>query len=90
MIRTLTAAVRSILDRVSPLADDGPGGRQDPTDGDAGTDQHPTDEDVGSRFVPSPLDRSVRSAHGGPGDGIDRELAEIDERARELEEERRG
>jgi hypothetical protein len=43
----------------------------------------------GSRFVPSPLDRSVRRAHGGGGDEAARELGRIDERAREMEDRRR-
>ncbi len=37
-----------------------------------------------SRFVPSPLDRSVRIAHGGKADEIARELTEIREQAREF------
>ena len=40
----------------------------------------------GSRFVPSMLDASVRHAHGGSGDEIDRELAEIEEEASRLDE----
>lgn len=53
------------------------------------------DEDLGEeddegRFVPSPLDLSVRVSHGGPDDEIVRELANIDEQAHELEESRRG
>lgn len=43
----------------------------------------------GDEFVPSPLDRSVRYAHGGRDVG-ERELAEIRERAEALEERRRG
>lgn len=39
-----------------------------------------------SRFVPSPLDRSVRIAHGGKEDEIERELTEIAEQARELDD----
>lgn len=38
------------------------------------------------RFVPSPLDESVRYAHGGSGSEIERELDEIEEEARRLEE----
>jgi hypothetical protein len=56
----------------------------------AGRDGHATDsDDAGdntSRFVPSPLDASVRYAHGGSGDDIDRELADIEEEARRLDE----
>ncbi|MEF8840869.1 MAG: hypothetical protein V5A62_04495 [Haloarculaceae archaeon] len=40
-----------------------------------------------SRFVPSPLDRSVRYAHGG-NDELDREIADVTDRAREFEERR--
>jgi hypothetical protein len=39
-----------------------------------------------SRFVPSPLDRSVRRAHGSGDREADRELGRIGERARELTE----
>ena len=46
-----------------------------------------TDEDA--EFVPSPLDRSVRYAHGGSDDG-ERELAAIREQVETLEEQRRG
>jgi hypothetical protein len=42
----------------------------------------------GEGFVPSPLDRSVRYAHGG-NDGGERALAEIRERAETIEEQRR-
>jgi hypothetical protein len=45
-----------------------------------------TDE---NRFVPSPLDRSVRSSHGGPDAEIERELHSVSERAREIDEQRR-
>lgn len=38
------------------------------------------------RFVPSPLDLSVRVGHGGQDDDIQRELSKIDERARDLED----
>ena len=50
------------------------------------------DEDEGSsdRFVPSPLDLSVRVGHGGRDDEVARELSKIDEKARELEERRRS
>ncbi len=46
-----------------------------------------TDEDE-SRFVPSPLDLSVRSSHGGSDVEIERELHSINELAREIEENR--
>lgn len=42
-----------------------------------------------SRFVPSPLDLSVRSSHGGSDVEIERELNNINEQAREIEENRR-
>lgn len=45
-------------------------------------------EDSGE-FVPSPLDRSVREAHGASDDG-ERELADIQEQARTLEGKRGG
>ena len=47
-----------------------------------------TEEDD-SRFVPSPLDLSVRSSHGGSDVEIERELNNINEQAREIEENRR-
>lgn len=53
-----------------------------------GGDSEATEEADG-RFVPSPLDLSVRSSHGGPDVEIERELHDIDERAREIEEHRR-
>lgn len=46
-----------------------------------------TEEDD-SRFVPSSLDLSVRSSHGGSDDEIERELNSITEQAREIEENR--
>ena len=36
--------------------------------------------------VPSPLDLSVRFAHGGPDNEVERELVEVEEQARQLEE----
>jgi hypothetical protein len=42
-----------------------------------------------ARFVPSPLDESVRYAHGGGGDDVERELDEIRDAAERLER-RRG
>jgi hypothetical protein len=52
--------------------------------GDDGGDDD--DDDGASRFVPSELDGSVRYAHGGSGDEIDRELADIEEEARRINE----
>lgn len=53
------------------------------------TEAEPDAEDEG-RFVPSPLDLSVRIGHGGSEDERVRELVDISEQAREIEEERRG
>ena len=44
---------------------------------------------VPSRPVPSRLDASVRDAHGGTGTEVARELADVADRARELDESRR-
>jgi hypothetical protein len=66
--------LRALLNRLYAAADRVSGR----TGGDA--------EDDGSRFVPSELDASVRYAHGGSGDEIDRELADIEEEARRLDE----
>ncbi|WP_224270382.1 hypothetical protein [Haloprofundus salinisoli] len=49
-----------------------------------------SEEDENARFVPSPLDLSVRTAHGGNDDEVVRELSKIDEQAKEIEERRRG
>ena len=49
------------------------------------TDEEPSEEADEGRFVPSPLDRSVRVAHGGSDDTVVRELSKVDEQARELE-----
>lgn len=45
-----------------------------------------TDEDGDSRFVPSPLDLSIRVAHGGRDDEVERELSKIDEQARAMDD----
>ena len=50
-------------------------------------DDEADDEDGG--FVPSPLDLSVRFAHGGPDTEVERELVEVEEQARQLEENQR-
>ena len=39
-----------------------------------------------SRFVPSRLDSSVRYAHGGSAEAIDREMAQIEAKAEVLED----
>ena len=51
------------------------------------TDREPDADGEGSGFVPSPLDRSVRYAHGG-SDAGERALADIQEQADTLEERR--
>ena len=48
-------------------------------------DTEEEEEERDARFVPSPLDRSVRDAHGG-NDDLERELAAIADRAKEIEE----
>ena len=48
------------------------------------------DEQEDGRFVPSPLDLSVRFAHGGSDNDVERKLHTINERARELEENQRS
>ncbi|MFA9516886.1 hypothetical protein ACERIT_06670 [Halopenitus sp. H-Gu1] len=52
---------------------------------DRETDEEPGEEADEARFIPSPLDLSVRVAHGGSDDTVVRELSKIDEQARELE-----
>lgn len=42
-----------------------------------------------SRHVPSPLDLSIREAHGGRDVSVERELSKIGERAEEFEEQER-
>ncbi|MDG5777429.1 hypothetical protein VB773_21795 [Haloarculaceae archaeon H-GB2-1] len=51
-------------------------------------DEEPSEEADEARFIPSPLDLSVRVAHGGSDDTVVRELSKIDEQARELEKTR--
>ena len=53
-----------------------------------------TDEEFGeegdeSRFIPSPLDLSVRIGHGGSDNHVVRELTKIDEQARALKDSQR-
>ena len=50
----------------------------------SGDDTDEDDED-NSRFIPSLLDASVRYAHGG-NSGAEGELAQIEEKAQQLEE----
>ncbi|CQH60120.1 uncharacterized protein HHUB_3141 [Halobacterium hubeiense] len=53
-----------------------------------GEDGEESGEESEDRFVPSPLDLSVRIGHGGSDGQRVRELAEMNERAEEIEEER--
>lgn len=46
-----------------------------------------TDEE--SRFVPSALDWSVRYAHGGSNAEAEREIASIEDQARQMEKQQR-
>ena len=46
-------------------------------------------EAADSRFLPSVLDASVRYAHGTNNTGVERELAAIEEQARQLEDQHR-
>ena len=48
------------------------------------------DESDESRFVPSVLDASVRYAHGGSNTGLESEIAQMEEKARVLEDHRRN
>ncbi|GAA0272612.1 hypothetical protein [Halobacterium noricense] len=47
------------------------------------------EEEAEGRFVPSPLDLSVRIGHGGSDSQRVRELTKISKQAEEIEEERR-
>lgn len=53
-------------------------------------DEGDESEEGDERFVPSPLDLSIRYAHGGPDNEIEHELHQINEQAREFEENHRG
>lgn len=55
-----------------------------------GRDGEPDEGEEEKRFVPSPLDLSVRVGHGGRDDEVARELSKISEQAREIEESQRG
>ncbi|MXR20249.1 hypothetical protein [Halobacterium bonnevillei] len=48
------------------------------------------EEEAEGRFVPSPLDLSVRIGHGGSDSQRVRELAKIRKQAEEIEERQRG
>ncbi|MFD1646250.1 hypothetical protein [Haloarchaeobius litoreus] len=54
-----------------------------------GEDDSTDDESETGRFVPSPLDLSVRFAHGSGDSNVDRELTKVHDEARRLDEERR-
>lgn len=58
--------------------------------GDEEADEESREAEDEGRFVPSPLDLSVRAGHGGSDDEIVRELSNVSEQARELEESQRG
>ena len=73
MLRRITAWVAARLGR----------------DGERDDGAPPDRESGGSRFVPSPLDISVRIAHGGSTADVERELADVVRQARELEAGRR-
>ena len=53
------------------------------------TEGEEEEDEEGDGFVPSPLDLSVRYAHGMPDAEIERELHRINEQAREIEDEER-
>jgi len=59
------------------------------TNEDSADDTNKDSTEDTSRFVPSPLDLSVRFSHGGSDTEIDRELSRINEQAREIEANRR-
>lgn len=58
--------------------------------GDEETEAESDEGEDEGRFVPSPLDLSVRIGHGGSEDERVRALVEISEQAREIEEEHRS
>lgn len=53
------------------------------------TGEEEAEDEERDGFVPSPLDLSVRYAHGMPDAEIEREFHRINEQAREIEEEER-
>ena len=54
------------------------------------TGKEPDKEEDEGRFVPSPLDLSVRIGHGGSDSERVRELSKMSERAQALKEKQRG
>lgn len=52
--------------------------------------QRNVDSDEETRFTPSPLDVSVRVAHGGEDVGVERELSKISDQAAEIERQQRS
>ena len=59
------------------------------TDADSDIDENTDTDSDESRFVPSPLDMSVRHAHGSTEAAVDRELQRIQQQAEEIERRRR-
>lgn len=57
--------------------------------GSEGADEESEGEEDEGGFVPSPLDLSVRVAHGGTDGERLRALSKIDKQAKELEEQQR-
>lgn len=56
-----------------------------------GSDEDANDEGTeDTRFIPSELDVSVRYAHGGSNTEVECELANIEDKARRLEDQYRG
>lgn len=57
--------------------------------GSEDSDEESAEEGDEGRFVPSPLDLSIRIGHGGSESQRVRELAKISEQAEDIESERR-
>lgn len=55
-----------------------------------GRDVESDTEQEESQFMPSPLDLSIREAHGGHDVEVERELSKINEQASQIEENERG
>jgi len=80
MLRRVFAWLRARLGRG--------GGEGEGSDGDVaetGSGDDSDGESEGSRFLPSRLDASVLVAHGMGSSQAERELAQVEEQARELE-----
>ena len=65
------------------------GGRLGLIEAAAADDPDESGESDDSRFVPSVLDASVRYAHGGSRTGLESEIAQMEEKARVLEDQQR-